>query len=264
PYVFAYSITDPRNGADFGQAEESDGSVVSGQYHVLLPDGRRQNRNRNRNRDQLKPYVFAYSITDPRNGADFGQAEESDGSVVSGQYHVLLPDGRRQMVHYRADPVNGFVSEVEYLENHLPGSGGFPFPSTSPNGSPSATGYSPSAAPRSQVPSDGSLPSDGLLHGEIPGDTPYHLPTAGDQIQSPSILSISRSKPPLELLSHLPTRAHAAGGNPRKTTIEVPSVGSTGQEPTAGSPVVRQLPSQVARFITGGDRRPTWRSYFEN
>ncbi|XP_042864475.1 uncharacterized protein LOC122248496 [Penaeus japonicus] len=171
------------------QAREQD--IPSTVSQRRRPSDERKNRNRNRNRDQLKPYVFAYSITDPRNGADFWPTEESDGSVVSGQYHVLLPDGRRQMVHYRADPVNGFVSEVEYLENHPPGL----------------------------------------------GDTPYHLPTAGDQIQSPSIISISRSKPPLELLSHLPTRAHAADGNPRKTTIEVPSVGSTGQEPTAGSPV---------------------------
>ncbi|XP_027228157.2 mucin-22 [Penaeus vannamei] len=200
-----------------------------------------------RPRDQLKPYVFAYSITDPRNGADYGQTEESDGNVVSGQYHVLLPDGRRQMVQYRADPVNGFVSEVEYLDNHLPGSGGFPFPS-----------------PRSRVPSPSASPSHPA------GGAQYRLPTAGDQYQSPSIQSITRSLPPVELLSQLSTRE--AAGSPSRTTIEVPSVESSEQkvsaggdpsqrqEPVAGGPVVRQPPSWIDRSSTG----PTWRAYFEN
>ncbi|XP_063601919.1 mucin-3A-like [Penaeus indicus] len=222
-------------------------------------------KTQDRQPDQLKPYVFAYSITDPRNGADFGQTEESDGNVVSGNYHVLLPDGRRQMVQYRADPINGFVSEVEYVENHLPGSGGFPFP-----------------APRSRVPTGGSLPSassthptgGGVLHREPTGDAQYRLPTAGDQYQSPSIQTITRSLPPVEFLRQLSTKD--TDGNPSRTNAEVPSeenneqeVSAGGdrtqrQEPAAGSPVIRQLPTWVHRSTVSGQRGPTWRAYFEN
>lgn len=151
------------------------------------------------------------------------------------------------MVQYRADPVNGFVSEVEYLDNHLPGSGGFPFPS-----------------PRSRIPSPSASPSHPT------GGAQYRLPTAGDQYQSPSIQSITRSLPPVELLSQLSTRE--AAGSPSRTTIEVPSVESSEQkvsaggdpsqrqEPVAGGPVVRQPPSWIDRSSTG----PTWRAYFEN
>ncbi|XP_047481460.1 mucin-22-like [Penaeus chinensis] len=222
-------------------------------------------KHQDRQPEQLKPYVFAYSITDPRNGADFGQTEESDGNVVSGQYHVLLPDGRRQMVQYRADPINGFVSEVEYVENHLPGSGGFPFP-----------------APRSRVPTGGSSPSassthptgGGVLHGEPTGGAQYRLPTAGDQYRSPSIQTITRSLPPVEYLRQLSTKA--ADGNPGRTNTEVPSeedseheVSAGGDrtqrhEPAAGSPVVRQLPTWVHRSTVSGQRGPTWRAYYEN
>ncbi|XP_064111050.1 uncharacterized protein LOC135218576 [Macrobrachium nipponense] len=60
------------------------------------------------------PYQFSYNVKDAAQGADFGHQEGSDGTTVKGQYFVVLPDGRRQTVQYRADHVNGYQSEVEY------------------------------------------------------------------------------------------------------------------------------------------------------
>jgi hypothetical protein len=44
------------------------------------------------------PYSFAYEVVDPANEANFGHRETSDGTVVEGEYRVLLPDGRTQVV----------------------------------------------------------------------------------------------------------------------------------------------------------------------
>jgi hypothetical protein len=46
-----------------------------------------------------QPYSFAYEVLDPAIGVNYGQQERSDGAgVVSGEYRVLLPDGRTQVV----------------------------------------------------------------------------------------------------------------------------------------------------------------------
>lgn len=44
------------------------------------------------------PYNFAYNVRDDYSGLDYGHNENSDGSVVTGEYRVLLPDGRTQVV----------------------------------------------------------------------------------------------------------------------------------------------------------------------
>merc|ERR1712168_302886 len=64
--------------------------------------------------DHKLPYDFAYGVADQYTGNDFGHTETSNGDVVRGSYHVLLPDGRKQIVTYTADHVNGFQAHVAY------------------------------------------------------------------------------------------------------------------------------------------------------
>ena len=44
---------------------------------------------------------------------DFGHKETSNDKVVTGSYFLLLPDGRKQIVTYRADDY-GYVADVKY------------------------------------------------------------------------------------------------------------------------------------------------------
>ena len=60
------------------------------------------------------PYNYNWSVSDDGAGVNYGQNEKSDGSVVTGEYRVLLPDGRTQVVRYRADHESGYVAEVTY------------------------------------------------------------------------------------------------------------------------------------------------------
>merc|ERR1711971_1204511 len=61
-----------------------------------------------------KPYSFAYEVVDPLGGTNFGHRETSDGGVVEGEYRVVLPDGRTQIVRYSASEATGYVAEVSY------------------------------------------------------------------------------------------------------------------------------------------------------
>ena len=70
-------------------------------------------------------FRYGYAVQDDI-GNDFNKQETSDGGVVTGQYSVLLPDGRIQTVTYSVAPNTGFVvSAVEYcsvydiLYNHF-------------------------------------------------------------------------------------------------------------------------------------------------
>ena len=45
-----------------------------------------------------KPYSYAYEVVDPLGDTNFGHRETSDGAVVEGEYRVILPDGRTQIV----------------------------------------------------------------------------------------------------------------------------------------------------------------------
>jgi len=60
-----------------------------------------------------RPYSFSWSVLDAASYNDYGHQESSDGKVVSGSYHVVLPDGRKQIVTYR-DEGYGLISNVQY------------------------------------------------------------------------------------------------------------------------------------------------------
>merc|ERR1712203_65525 len=63
-------------------------------------------------------YQYEYAVQDDYSGANFGQNEKRDGYATSGQYRVLLPDGRTQTVTYNtADAYSGNVAQVTY-EGH--------------------------------------------------------------------------------------------------------------------------------------------------
>lgn len=59
------------------------------------------------------PFDFAYEVKDDPTYQDYSHKETSDGKVVSGSYRVALPDGRTQIVSYKADE-NGYVADVQY------------------------------------------------------------------------------------------------------------------------------------------------------
>lgn len=62
---------------------------------------------------EKQPYSFSWDVKDDETYNDFVHTEESDGKVISGSYRVELPDGRTQIVTYRADE-NGNVADVTY------------------------------------------------------------------------------------------------------------------------------------------------------
>merc|ERR1712018_234097 len=70
------------------------------------------------NYDTPAVYGYEYAVQDDYSGANFGQNEKRDGYATSGQYRVLLPDGRTQTVTYHtADAYSGNIAEVTY-EGH--------------------------------------------------------------------------------------------------------------------------------------------------
>ena len=59
-------------------------------------------------------YNYAYEVKDAPSYNDYGHQESSNGKIVSGSYHVLLPDGRLQTVIYKVDDYSGYVAQVKY------------------------------------------------------------------------------------------------------------------------------------------------------
>ncbi|XP_042894262.1 cuticle protein 21-like [Penaeus japonicus] len=60
------------------------------------------------------PFDFAYAVRDDYSGNDYAHQQTSDGHVTSGSYHVVLPDGRTEVVSFEADHDNGYVANVVY------------------------------------------------------------------------------------------------------------------------------------------------------
>ena len=60
-------------------------------------------------------YKYEYAVVDEYSGLDFGANEGREGYVTQGEYRVLLPDCRTQVVRYNtADAYSGNVAEVTY------------------------------------------------------------------------------------------------------------------------------------------------------
>jgi len=85
------------------------------------------------------PYNFAWGVKDDASYNNFAHSENSDGNVVTGSYRVALPDGRTQIVNYRADS-NGYVADVKY-------EGKARYPEYKPSYSYSAPAYQAPSAP---------------------------------------------------------------------------------------------------------------------
>lgn len=60
------------------------------------------------------PFDFAYAVNDEYNGNIHSHNENSDGDVTRGEYSVVLPDGRIQLVKFTADKQTGYLAEVSY------------------------------------------------------------------------------------------------------------------------------------------------------
>jgi len=59
-------------------------------------------------------YNFDYAVKDDYTYVDMGHNEKRDGDKTNGQYNVVLPDGRRQIVNYYVDGYSGYVADVKY------------------------------------------------------------------------------------------------------------------------------------------------------
>jgi len=60
------------------------------------------------------PFNYQWAVNDEYSGNQYNHDSQSDGKVTEGEYRVLLPDGRTQIVKYTADHYNGFQAEVTY------------------------------------------------------------------------------------------------------------------------------------------------------
>ena len=61
------------------------------------------------------PYSFAWAVKDDPSYNDYAHQESGDDKgYVVGSYRVLLPDGRTQIVSYKADDYTGYVADVKY------------------------------------------------------------------------------------------------------------------------------------------------------
>lgn len=101
-------------------------------------------------------YEFSYEVKDEQSGADYGHTESRDGDRAQGEFNVLLPDGRKQIIEYEADQ-DGFKPQIRYegeANNQGYGSGGpggnggdDGYPSGGPNGGGAGGNGYPSGRP---------------------------------------------------------------------------------------------------------------------
>lgn len=58
-------------------------------------------------------YEFSYDVDDEQTGTKFGHSEQRDGDLATGEYNVVLPDGRKQVVEYEAG-LDGYKPQIRY------------------------------------------------------------------------------------------------------------------------------------------------------
>ncbi|KAF7266858.1 hypothetical protein GWI33_019881 [Rhynchophorus ferrugineus] len=63
-----------------------------------------------------KDYAFAYKVLDKKTGDDFSHQQVQSAKATNGEYRVKLPDGRLQIVSYKADK-DGYKADVRYEED---------------------------------------------------------------------------------------------------------------------------------------------------
>merc|ERR1712200_172058 len=64
--------------------------------------------------DEIIPYSYEYTVSDPETNNNFNAVESDDGTGVrTGSYSVSLPDSRIQHVTYTTD-ADGYVATITY------------------------------------------------------------------------------------------------------------------------------------------------------
>ena len=58
------------------------------------------------------PFAFGYAVKDDYTYNDYAHETTSDGKTRTGVYRTLLPDGRVQIVTYKADDY-GYLADVK-------------------------------------------------------------------------------------------------------------------------------------------------------
>ncbi|XP_018011899.1 uncharacterized protein LOC108669121 [Hyalella azteca] len=97
-----HTIADPRPIQTVRYAGTPDSAQIPSSRKTFSPSG-----------FKVPKYNFSYRVDHETSGNHFGHDEEREGSKTSGQYSVILPDGRTQVVTYHAD-TKGYRANVQY------------------------------------------------------------------------------------------------------------------------------------------------------
>lgn len=101
-------------------------------------------------------------MKDQQTGSDYSHTETRDGDRAQGEFNVLLPDGRKQIVEYEADQ-DGFKPQIRY-EGEANADGGY-----SSDGPNDNNGYS-SGRPGNKNFTNNSEFNGGSSNGGYPND----------------------------------------------------------------------------------------------
>ncbi|KAK6631978.1 hypothetical protein RUM44_007008 [Polyplax serrata] len=100
----------------------------SGQYSNEFSENQRKPSTEDPLAEPAK-YEYNYEVqASEEHGTEFGHKENRENELARGVYHVLLPDGRMQIVEYEADE-RGYRPQIRYEETGYPdarsGHGGY-------------------------------------------------------------------------------------------------------------------------------------------